>query len=44
MQLESSDLVLLSLPTPMDENNIPDYSALTTVGSQLSEILKLQIH
>ena len=37
--VNNSDLVLLSLPTPMDENNIPDYSALTIVGSQLSEIL-----
>ena len=35
----NSDLILLSLPTPMDENNIPDYSALTSVGSKLSEIL-----
>ena len=24
----NSDLILLSLPTPMDENNIPDYTAL----------------
>ena len=37
--VSNSDLILLSLPTPMDENNIPNYSALTTVGSQLSEIL-----
>ncbi len=37
--VSKSDLILLSLPTPMDENNIPDYSALTTVGSHLSEIL-----
>jgi nucleotide sugar dehydrogenase len=37
--VSNSDLILLSLPTPMDENNIPDYSALTSVGSQLSEIL-----
>ena len=37
--VSNSDLILLSLPTPMDENNIPDYSALTIVGSQLSEIL-----
>ena len=37
--VDNSDLILLSLPTPMDENNIPDYSALTIVGSQLSEIL-----
>ena len=35
----NSDLILLSLPTPMDENNVPDYSALTSVGSKLSEIL-----
>ena len=35
----NSDLILLSLPTPMDENNIPDYSALRTVASKLSEIL-----
>jgi nucleotide sugar dehydrogenase len=37
--VSNSDLILLSLPTPMDENNIPDYSALTIVASQLSEIL-----
>ena len=35
----NSDLILLSLPTPMDENNIPDYTALRTVASNLSEIL-----
>ena len=35
----NSDLILLSLPTPMDENNIPDYSALRTVSSKLSDIL-----
>jgi nucleotide sugar dehydrogenase len=35
----NSDLILLSLPTPMDDNNIPDYSALTKVGSQLSNLL-----
>ncbi len=34
-----SDLILLSLPTPMDNQNIPDYSALRTVASKLSEIL-----
>ena len=37
--VQNSDLILLSLPTPMDENNVPDYSALITVGSNLSEIL-----
>ena len=35
----NSDLILLSLPTPMDENNIPDYSALRNVATKLSEIL-----
>tara|TARA_Y100000590_G_scaffold464109_1_gene632733 strand:+ start:80 stop:1429 length:1350 start_codon:yes stop_codon:yes gene_type:complete len=37
--VSNSDLILLSLPTPMDEKNIPDYSALRTVASQLSNIL-----
>ena len=35
----NSDLILLSLPTPMDDDNIPDYSALRSVASKLSEIL-----
>ena len=35
----NSDLILLSLPTPMDEQNIPDYSALRNVGEKLSEVL-----
>ena len=35
----NSDLILLSLPTPIDENNVPDYSALRTVSSKLSDIL-----
>ena len=34
-----SDLILLSLPTPMDENNVPDYSALRNAASRLSESL-----
>ena len=33
------DLILLSLPTPMDEKNIPDYSALISVAKNLSNIL-----
>ena len=37
--VQNSDLILLSLPTPMDETNIPDYSALRNVASKLSEIL-----
>ena len=35
----NSDLILLSLPTPMDKNNVPDYSALRNVAIKLSEIL-----
>jgi len=34
-----SDLILLSLPTPMDENNVPDYSALRSAASKLSKVL-----
>ena len=37
--VSNSDLILLSLPTPMDEYNIPDYSALRNVATKLSEIL-----
>jgi nucleotide sugar dehydrogenase len=35
----NSDVIVLSLPTPMDEKNIPDYSALLSVGKQLGELL-----
>jgi len=35
----NSDVIVLSLPTPMDKNNIPDYSALLSVGKQLGELL-----
>jgi len=34
-----SDVVLLSLPTPMNQENVPDYSALRSVGKQLSELI-----
>jgi len=34
-----SDIILLSLPTPMDNQNIPDYTALKTVGKQLSKLM-----
>ncbi|KAF6242274.1 nucleotide sugar dehydrogenase [Nitrosopumilus sp. b1] len=39
--ISNSDVVLLSLPTPMDQNNIPYYTALTSVGKQLNEFLPL---
>jgi len=35
----NSDVIVLSLPTPMDDNNVPDYSALLSVGKQLGELL-----
>ena len=38
--ITKSNLILLSLPTPMDENNIPDYSALVKVAKQLSQLLQ----
>lgn len=34
-----SNLILLSLPTPMNDSNIPDYNALRTVGKKLGEIM-----
>jgi nucleotide sugar dehydrogenase len=37
--IPKSDVILLSLPTPMDENNIPNYSALKSVAKQLHELL-----
>ena len=33
------DVIILSLPTPMDDQNIPDYSALLTVGKNLNVLL-----
>ena len=36
----NSDLIILSLPTPMDKNFVPDYSALITVGKNLNKSLK----
>jgi len=34
-----SDIVVLSLPTPMNNENIPDYSALVSVGKSLNKLL-----
>ena len=33
------DVILLSLPTPMNNENIPDYTALLTVGKSLNSLL-----
>ena len=35
-----SQIIVLSLPTPMDQNNVPDYTALRTVGAQLKDLVK----
>jgi len=37
--ISDCDVIILSLPTPMDDQNIPDYSALLTVGENLSRLL-----
>jgi len=34
-----SNVIILSLPTPMDKENIPNYDALRSVGKQLHEFL-----
>lgn len=34
------NLILLSLPTPMDKNNVPDYSAIISVGRSLSSLIR----
>ena len=38
--VSNSDVILLSLPTPMNSSNIPNYSALKSVGKQLHNFLK----
>jgi len=38
--IPKSNLVILSLPTSMDKNNVPDYSALISVVKNLSKLLK----
>ena len=38
--LEQTDVVLLSLPTPMDDANVPDYTALKSVAKQLHDLMK----
>ena len=37
--ISDCDVIILSLPTPMDDQNIPDYSALIAVGENLSRLL-----
>lgn len=35
----NSDVILLSLPTPMDENKNPNYTALESVGKQIHNLI-----
>ena len=35
--VSSSDVIVLSLPTPMDEKNIPDYSSLLSIAKKLHD-------
>ena len=37
----NSQIILLSLPTPMDKNNVPEYTALRTVARQLKNLVSL---
>jgi len=37
--LSQTNVVILSLPTPMTDENIPDYSSLESVGQQLHDFL-----
>ena len=37
--ISDCDVIILSLPTPMNDQNIPDYSALLTVGENLNRLL-----
>ncbi len=33
------DIILLSLPTPMDDKNVPDYTAFLSVGKSINKLL-----
>ena len=37
--IPNSDVIILCLPTPMDDENIPDYSALESVSKNLNKFL-----
>jgi nucleotide sugar dehydrogenase len=38
--ITNSDIIILSLPTPMNANFVPDYSAILSVGKNLNKLLK----
>ncbi len=37
--ISKCDVIILSLPTPMNNQNVPDYTALLTVGKSLNQLL-----
>ena len=37
--ITKSDIIILTLPTPINNQNVPDYSAITTVGKQLHDLI-----
>ncbi len=37
--ITKSDIIVLTLPTPINNENIPDYSAITSVGKQLHDLI-----
>ncbi len=38
--VSGSNVIILSLPTPMDRNNVPNYSSLISVGKSLNQFLE----
>ena len=40
LSLSECDVIILSLPTPMDDDNVPNYSALLSVGKNLHDYIK----
>ena len=40
ISLPTCDVIILSLPTPMDTNYVPNYSALLSVGQNLHDFIK----
>ncbi|MDC0450796.1 nucleotide sugar dehydrogenase [Nitrosopumilus sp.] len=37
--ISKSDVIVLTLPTPINNENVPDYSVITSVGKQLHDLI-----
>ena len=37
--VSKSDVIVLTLPTPINNENVPDYSVITSVGKQLHDLI-----